>query len=178
MDTFRDARAFVDNPHFAEQRERSLQSLDLSGIDTPVVDIVVDFAKLPYCFTEQICYGHFLYPGQTDPQNLNPIPLSSTIDEVEYRIAYLALCIEESRQGKELFHDLEIIASKEPAYIQFGTADWFWENQVNSFAIQVEPERYMYKDRALVDYQEAKLIQSVRDEFFRALRALLLDRAS
>jgi hypothetical protein len=177
METFTEARAFVDNPQFADQRERSLQSLELSRIDTPVVDIVTELAKLSYCFTQQICYGHFLYAGQTDPHNLDPLPHNSDIDEVEYRIAYLALCLEDSKHGRELFNALCRIASKDPACIQFGSADWFWDRQVNSYAIQVEPVRYMFQDRANLDYQEALNIENVRDDFFRALRKLLLDRS-
>jgi hypothetical protein len=176
VETFTEPRAFVDNPLFAEQRRQSVQSLDLSAIDAPVVDIVVDFAKLSYCFTQQICIGHFLYDGQTDPHNLDPLPHNSDIDEVEYRIAYLALCLEDSYQGGEFFKDLVKIASKDPAYIQFGSADWFWERQVNSYALQVEPARFMFQDRAKVDYQEALYIEKVRDDFFRELRKLLLDR--
>ncbi|MGD2253518.1 MAG: hypothetical protein PVF70_11450 [Anaerolineales bacterium] len=52
METFTEARDFVDNPLFAEQRSRSLQSLDQSEIDAPVRDIVADFAKLSYCYTQ------------------------------------------------------------------------------------------------------------------------------
>lgn len=176
METFTEARAFVDNPLFARQRRRSLQSLELKKIDTPVVDIVADFTNLSYCFTQQICYGHFLYVGQTDPHNPNPLLPNRHIDEVEYRIAYLALCLEDSLQGRKLFDDLGKIASKDPAYIQFGSADWFWERQVNSYALQVEPVRYMFQDRVTVDYQEAQYIKNVRDDFFRALRKLVSDR--
>jgi hypothetical protein len=106
------------------------------------------------------------------------LPVRSGIKEVEYRIAYLALCIEDSQQGRSLFQDLSEIASKNPEYIQFGSADWFWDRQVNSFAIQVEPARFMFQDRGVVDYQEAIVIQKVRDGFFKALRALLMARLS
>lgn len=177
METFKGTRPFLENPLFTEQRRQSLQSLKLSTIDTPVVDIVADFTKLSYCFTQQICYGHFLYAGQTDPHNLDPLPLNSDIDEVEYRIAYLALCIEDSQEGRKLFEDLEKIALVDPAHIQFGSADWFWDRQVNSYALQVEPVRFMFQDRAMVDYHEAQYIENVRDDFFRALRKLLLDRS-
>ena len=95
---------------------------------------------------------------------------------MEYRIAYLVLCLEDSKPGRELLGDLSTIASKDPEFIQFGSAEWFWERQVNSYAIQVEPERFMYQDRARVDFQEAKHIEMVRDEFFREIRGLLLHR--
>ena len=176
METLTKPRPFVDNPHFAGQRLQSLQSLDLAAIDAPVVDIVVDFAKLSYCYTQQICYGHFLYPGQTDPHNLDPLPHDNQITEVEYRIAYLALCLEDSNKGRELFQDLENIAAEDPAYLQFGSADWFWERQVNTYALQVEPARFMFQDRATVDYREAQYIEHVRDDLFKAVRMLLFDR--
>jgi hypothetical protein len=176
VETFTEARDFVDNPFFTEQRRQSVQSLDLSAIDAPVRDIVVDFAKLSYCYTQQICFGHFLFLGQDDQQNLDCLPMSNCIKEVEFRIAYLALCIEYSQQGRRLFKELGKIASTNPTYIQFGSADWFWNRQVNSYVIQVEPVRFMFHDRAVVDYHEGIIIQKVRDGFFNALRTLLQDR--
>ncbi|MGB2895973.1 MAG: hypothetical protein WBB65_07415 [Anaerolineales bacterium] len=176
METFTEPRDFEYNPHFDEQRMQSLDSLDLSAIDAPVVDIVVDFVKLPYCFTLQICNGHFLYAGQTDRHNLDPLPPNREIQEVEYRIAYIVLCVEDTSQGRKLFKDLGRIPSIDREYIQFGSADWFWERQVNSYALQVEPKRFMFQDSAIVDYQEAQHIDIVRNDFFRELRKLLLER--
>lgn len=176
METFTESRDFEENPHFAEQRKRSLQSLDLSTIDPPVVDIVVDFAKLQYCFTLQICSGHFLYEGQTNRFNFDPLPVNRGIQEVEYRIAYIALCIADTKQGRVLFDELGKVPSIDPEYIQFGSADWFWERQVNSYALQVEPKRLMFQDSIRVDYQEALHIENVRNDFFTAIRKLLLNR--
>lgn len=31
------------------------------------------------------------------------------------------------------------ITAIEPDYLQFGSADWFWERWLNSYALQVEP---------------------------------------
>jgi hypothetical protein len=177
METFTEPRNFEENPRFHEQRAKSLESLDLSKIDPPVVDIVEIFSRLPYCFTMQICAGHFLYPGQRDPHNLDPLPKDAEIQKIEYRIAYLALCIADTNQGQFLFEDLRKISSIDPEYVQFGSADWFWERQVNSFALQVEPKRMMFKDRCEVDYREALHIELVIDEFFSAIRKLLFNRA-
>ena len=131
---------------------------------------------MPYCFTLQSCYGHFLYPGQTDIHNIDPLPVDEDIEVVEYRIAYVALCIEDSEPGRELFAEMEAIASADPATIQFGSADWFWERQLNSYALQVEPREHMFKDRCHIDYRQALRVEQVRNRFFEELAALLQRR--
>ena len=177
METFATLKNFVGNPHYHKQREEYISKLDVSIIDTPIVDIVNGLAKLPYCFTLQSCYGHFLYENQKDHTNTEPLPVSDIISVVEYRIAYIALCIQNNNSGKELFYDLNEIISIDPEYIQFGCAEWFWERQVNSYALQVEPERYMTLDKTPpIDYQEALHIENVRNEFFNAVRKLIKKR--
>jgi len=180
METFTALRDFVNNPHYHKQRQEYLGKLDISTIDAPIVDIVSGFAKLPYCFTLQSCYGHFPYTNQNNHRNTEPLPTSDSISSVEYRIAYIALCIQNNDSGRSLFSDLSEVSSIDPEYIQFGCADWFWERQVNSYALQVEPERYMTLDKTpLIDYREALHVQNVRNEFFSELRKLVqirLDR--
>ncbi len=61
METLTKLKKFVHNPHYNEQRQVCLEKLDINTIDTPVVEIVTGFEKLPYCFTLQSCYGHFLH---------------------------------------------------------------------------------------------------------------------
>ena len=173
METFTEARAFVDNPRFDEERRASLHKLDFSMIDPPIMEIVRGFARLSYCFTLQSCYGHFLYTGQKDTHNIEPLPADESIEVVEYRIAYLALCIEASLAGKNLFDELEAIALSNPEYIQFGSADWFWERHLNSYAIQVEPRKHMTKDHCHIDYQEAVCVEQVRNRFFDTITTLL-----
>ena len=166
METFTAIKGFVHNPHYREQRRRVLGELDINTIDEPIVQLIDDLAKLPYCFTLQSCCGHFLYDGQEDPNNTQALPISAAISRVEYRIAYIALCLQNSDLGKALFQDLSELVSIDPGTIQFGCAEWFWKRQVNSYALQVEPERYKTKDRIVVDYQEALHIEKVRNEFF------------
>jgi hypothetical protein len=173
METFTALKRFCYNPHYQEQRRNYLMEIDIASIDAPIVDLVKGLSKLPCCFTLQSCYGHFLYGERKDPRNTEPLSLSKSKESVEYRIAYIALCIENSERGKELFRDLEKISAIDPACIQFGCADWFWERQVNSFVLQVEPERYKQEDSVVVDYQEALHIQDVRDRFFTCLNELL-----
>ena len=121
----------------------------------------------------QSCYGHFLHNTQKALHNIEPLQISDSIKDVEYRIAYLALCIENSDMGKTLFQGLREIPRIDPDYIQFGCADWFWQKQVNSYALQVEPQNQMYKDIAIVDYQEALYIEKIRNGFFIQIKNLL-----
>ena len=173
METFVQPKNFVEYPGFEKQRQESLTKLDRDSIDVPIVDIVENFAKLTYCFTLQCCWGHFLHNSQKDPHHLEPLPFSGKIRSVEYRIAYIAFCIENSERGMAFFEDLKQIPWLDPQYIQFGSAQWFWERCPNSFALQVEPERLMTKDKISVDYKEALHLQETRDRFFAELRFLL-----
>ena len=175
METFTDLKDFVDNPDFNEQRKKCLNKLDIDSIDAPIVELIKGFAKLDYCFTLQSCYGHFLYNGQNAPYNVEPLHVLNSISNVDYKIAYVALCIENSEQGKFLFQHLKDIPSIDPEYVQFGCAEWFWERQVNSYALQVEPIRHMTKDRISVNYHEALHIEKIRDKFFTHLNKLVQD---
>lgn len=175
METFTDLKDFVDNPDFHEQRKKCINKLDIERIDDPIVELISGFAKLDYCFTLQSCYGHFLYNSQKNPYNVEPLPASNSISNVEYKIAYIALCIENSKRGKFIFQHIKDIPSIDPEYVQFGCAEWFWERQANSFALQVEPIRHMTKDRLSVDYREALHIEKIRDKFFTHLKRLVQD---
>ncbi len=176
METFTELKDFVENPHFYGQRQRSVSSLDRTTIDSPIVEIIEGFFMLPYCFTLQSCYGHFLYNDQRDRNNIKPLPVSENIAEVEYRIAYIALCIEDSDPGRKLFSELSEVPAVDPEYIQFCCADWFWKDQVNSYALQVEPERFKEKDRCSVSYQEALHIEKVKSAFFAGIRRIVQNR--
>jgi len=169
METFTVIKDFAQNPHYREQRRKALGKLDINTIDAPIVPLIDALSKLPYCFTLQSCYGHFLYDGQEDPYNTRALPVSAAISRVEYKIAYVAFCLQDSDLGRALFQDLSGVASIDLEYVQFGCAEWFWERQVNSYVVQVEPERFKTKDRVVVDYQEALHIEKVRNEFFGEL---------
>ena len=173
METFAEPKALVKNPHYRDQRRKSLAGLSDDMIDGPIIDLINSFNKLPYCFTLQSCHGHFVYNGQTDPRNLEPLPRTDPIGGVAYRIAYIAFCVENSDPGRKFLEALKGIEEIYPGYVQFCCAEWFWERQVNSFVLQVEPDRFKFEDKAVVDYQESLKIEAVRDEFFARLRALL-----
>lgn len=173
METFTTIKDFEFDPTFEKQRNKSLNKLKYKDIDKPIVELIKQINDLPYCFTLQCCYGHFLYTNQNDDHNLEPIPKSTEIKEVEYRIAYIALCIQDNLKGHELFNALKDVVKWDPEIIQFGCADWFWDRQVNSFALQVEPDRYKSLDKVTLDYEEALKIEKVRNKFFKALTATL-----
>jgi len=162
----------VENPYYQDQRQTSLTNLSDEMIDAPIIDLIKGFNKLSYCFTMQSCYGHFVYDDQKDPYNFEPLPISEIIDRVEYRIAYICLCIENSDSGRGLLKSLNEITAIDPENIQFCCADWFWNKQVNSYALQVQPDRFKHKDSAILDYREALQIEKIRNEFFIQLREL------
>jgi len=69
METFTKLKTLVDDPRYVEKREESLRKLQISTIDAPIVGIIEDGAKLPYCFTLQSCYGPFIHKNQQNPKN-------------------------------------------------------------------------------------------------------------
>ena len=173
METFTDPKELVLNPHFPKQKKTCLALLSDDMIDPPIIDIINGFNRLSFCFTLQCCYGHFLYPGETNPNNFNRLPALRTPARVEYRIAYIAFCIENRVSGKNLLNRLKELTLISPQNIQFGSAEWFWKRQVNSYAVQVEPLRFKKRDTVLLDYREALVIEKIRDAFFAQLKALL-----
>jgi len=172
LETYTEPKELAENLQYPTQREKSLAGLSDNMVDEPIKEIVNGFNKLPYCFTLQSCYGHFLYRGQKNSHNLEPLPISDNITEVEYRIAYIAFCIENSISGRGLLEDLKRITIINPKNIQLCCAEWFWKRQVNSYALQVEPDRFKHQDKASLDYKEALLIERIRNEFFIHLNKL------
>ena len=177
METFTKARAFVEHRGYPNARQKSIAELDFASIDDPITDIVKGFSALPHCFTFQCCYGHFLWAPEQGPHNLEPVPPGFS-GSAKYRIAYFAFCIENSRRGRTLWQSLSGLAAIDPGYVQFGSADWFWERCVNSYALQVMPAVHALKDEALLEAHEAQHTQGVRDLFFGKLRALLVVESS
>jgi len=176
METFIEPKDLEMNPYYQDQRRKILAELTDDMIDEPIIRLINGFNRLPYCFTLQSCYGHFLYDGQKDPNNLNPLPATDIIARVEYRIAYIAFCIDTSDSGRRLFNDLKKITAIDPENIQFCCAEWFWERQVNSYALQVEPDRFKHEDKAIFGFKEALKIENARNEFFAQLKELIQKR--
>lgn len=178
METFAEARALVENEGYRGQRRLCLAGLEYDTIDRPIVNLVGAFNELPYCFTLQSCWGHFLRERQKDSRNLEPLPEEGGIDEVDYRIAYLALCVDNSGPGRKLLDALSRVPELDTENIQFGSPEWFWKKQVNSYALQVEPERFKLKDRVALDLEEALRIEQVRNRFFSRMEELVRERNS
>jgi hypothetical protein len=172
VETFAKPRLFVDHPQFPGDRELVLADIVSDNIDAPLRPLINGFSRLPFCFTLQCCFGHFLYEGEEGRENLQPLP-AHDVGPVTYRIAYLALCLENSRDGRKLYSDLESIAPADPDYIQFGSPDWFWTRYPNSFALQVEPVRFARSDVAIIGYEEAIIVQKTRDLFFICLEEIV-----
>ena len=172
METFVAARDFVANPRFAEQRRRALVGLDIATIDAPIAGLVQDFRRLPYCFTLQSCYGHFLCSSEQDRRTLEPV-FQGVAGLVKYRIAYLALCLENSPAGWALRDRLAEVPAVDPHYVQFGSADWFRQQRPNVYVLQVGPSAHRFKDEMLLTPAEAVHTQRTRHLFFEQIRTLL-----
>ena len=69
METFAELKELAENPHYQVQRQKSLGDLANNMIDVPIIDLINEFNQLPYCFTLQSCYGHFIYNDQKDSHN-------------------------------------------------------------------------------------------------------------
>jgi hypothetical protein len=173
LETLIEPKALVENPNFQNQRRENLTQLKDEIIDEPLIGLIKDFNKLPYCFTLQCCYGHFVYAGNTDPRNIERLPITNAISNVEYRIAYIAFCVENNKSGRKLLEAVKGITNVDPTNIQFGCAEWFWERNVNSFVLQVEPDRFKFEDKAILDYTEALKIEMIRDEFIIHLKNII-----
>jgi hypothetical protein len=173
METFAAPRKLVHNPSFPEQRKNTLAGLTDDMIDYPIMDIINRFNSLRYCFTLQCCYGHFTHMNQKDPHNLDPLPDTETLDTVRYHLAYICWCIENSDAGRRLLKGFQDITLIDPQNIQFCSAEWFWERQVNTYALQVMPDRFKTKDKATLTYAEALRIEKTRNAFFPSLGNLL-----
>ena len=173
METFTEPKKPVENPHYQSQKQQRLAGLSDEMIDAPIIDLINGFNTLPYCFTLQCCYGHFIYSNQKDPYNFEPLPASDTIERVEYKIAYICLSIDNNELGRGFLEALKAVTDIDPENIQFCCADWFWERQVNSYALQVQPDRFKNQDTAILGYTEALHIEKIRNAFFVQLRELL-----
>lgn len=174
METFTEPREFVENPQYSQHRRSTLAALDMNSIDEPIVDIVAAFAALPHCFPLQSCYGHFVCASDQDSRTIDPVP-PGYAGMVRYRIAYVALCLENSPRGRLLRESLARVTALDPGYFQFGTPDWYWRRLriVNSYALQVEPIAHQLKDEAMLGPAEALHTKRARDLLFAELRAVL-----
>lgn len=169
MKTYTALKEFVANPHFQQQKQKAQDKLERIAIDAPIAGLIHTLNGFSFCFTLQCCHGHFVYDGQNDPHNMLPLPQTAILTPIEYRIGYITCCIENSQEGKELFQKLHKMTGLAPENIQFCCADWFWEQQVNSFVLQVEPDRFKHQDKAVIGHEEALHLERVRNNLFNTL---------
>jgi hypothetical protein len=173
LETFTETKKLVPNPDFNEQHNIVLRNINYSELDIPIIELIKKISKLDYCFSLQSCYGHFLYPGENDQLSTHPLPILNNDISIDYRIAYLAVCIKDNQDGESFLANLNNMTLIDPGYLQFGCAEWFWERQINSFILQVEPERFKDRDRITIDYNEAKYVENIRNQFFISLNELI-----
>lgn len=176
METFTEAKALVENRRYDHDRRVALAALDLAAIDEPIVDIIRAFATLPHGFTLQSCWGHFVRAPDQDPRTLDVVA-AGYAGPIRYRLAYLAVCLENSRRGRALLESLRALTALDPDYVQFGSPDWFRRSWVNSYALQVEPDRLKTSDEAMIEGAEALHVQRTRDTVFAELRTLVAREA-
>jgi len=168
METYTAPKPFEDYPGFQPDRQLALNILDIALIDNPLVGLIKDLNKLPYLFTLQCCHGHFL---TTDDEEISDFGLLGSINKVEYRLAYIAFCIENSPSGKKFAQQLKDISlTVEQGLVQFCSAQWFWDQWVNSYALQIMPQRFKDKDSVVIDFHEAEKIKQARDIFFAYMK--------
>lgn len=178
MKTFTKAKEFVFDPRYQEKRREALFELEIqieSGlVDAPLIGVLNGYATLPHCFSLQSCYGHFIHNHQKELRNIEPLPnYLDKSPKVEYRLAYIALCLQNNDLGKKLLSDLKKVTEIDPNYIQFGSADWFWKSYLNSFVLQIEPEKSKTEDRINISMEEALHIEKLRNRMFEELERIL-----
>lgn len=167
METYTDYKPFINNPNYKEDRRNVLDNLEVSAIDLPLAPLVQSINRLPFVFSLQCCYGHFLWENGTEIYTLEPL---KTDKLVTYRLAYIAFCIENSFSGSLLQQKLISIPSfVDQSNVQFCSAQWFWDQWPNSYALQIMPERFKDLDSAQITYAETMEIAKIRDTFFAYL---------
>jgi Uncharacterized conserved protein len=174
METYTSVKPLVFNPGYSTGRQNALDQLKVEiragRIDPPLIDILTMISGLPCCYTLQSCFGHFVHEKQRNEQNFEPLArYEGTVAEVTWRIAYMAFCIEDSPDGRALCSALQDLTTIDPNNVQFGCADWFLEQCVNSYVFQVSPERFRYQDTMILSMQEALQVEHVRDLLFQRL---------
>ena len=173
METYTDLKPFVVNHNFRRQRDISLKSLNFDTIDKPILKLIRHISALDFCYTLQSCFGHFVYENQKDRHNISTLPTHPIHSKIEYRIAYLTFCLDNTKDGIDFLKKLESLSFIDKHNIQIGCADWFWNQQVNTFVLQVEPERFKYLDKVSLDYAEALNIEKIRNIFFMELQNII-----
>lgn len=165
----------IADDRFAQKRAGALKHLRMSHIDPPIRDIVKSFKGIRACFTLQCCHGHIIHQKPGSGKSAFKDPASRPPVSGLYQLAYVALVLENSLPGRELYRGLADISGPDEDFIQFGSADWFWETKefCNSYVIQVCPRRFRHLDRFKMDAGEARRWLAARAFLFKALRKMV-----
>jgi len=169
VETFTNAGKMINDSDYPRKRAEQISKIRHLKLDPQLYKLICEFNTIPYAFTLQCCWGHFLPQGQKNPVKMNELPESMEIETFVYRIAYIAFCIQHCREGRRLLKDLEQMVRLNPRFIQFGSAAWFWRRQMNSFVLQVMPDRFKLCDWIELDYEEALKTQKWRNALFSQL---------
>ena len=129
METFTKPQKMVEDKRFFEKRTHALKHLRIPTIDPPIRDIIEALKSIRHCFTVQSCHGHIIKqdPGGEVIERIDPelgLPETGL-----YQIAYLALVLEKSHNGRKLYRILSNLSLLDEHFFQFGSADWFWKTQ-------------------------------------------------
>ena len=54
--------------------------------------------------------------------------------------------------------------------MHFFSAQWFWDQWINSYAVQIISKRFKVKDSVVIDFHEAEKLKQARDIFFAYLK--------
>lgn len=175
METYGPAKALVVDPEFASRKQEVLNKLNPRDLDPPMVGLVTGFNLLPHCYTLQCCHGHIIIPGPLPPGQWQRLPAEEPPAKALFQIAYLALAVRNDPWGRSLRAALARLAEGNPAFLQMGSADWFWydQGQVNSYILQVCPRRCRERDRFEMQRPEARQWLAARKEFMRGLGYIL-----
>ena len=171
METYTACKSFVDAPDFKENRRYALDNLEVDSIDLPLVPLIQKINRLPYVFSLQCCHGHFL---SKDSKEMNILESLEAETSVKYRLAYIAVCMENNFSGRRFQQKLMTIPRIiNRDKVQFCSAQWFWDQWPNSYAIQVMPERFKTFDCARIRSAEARQIAKIRDACFSHIDELV-----
>jgi hypothetical protein len=97
---------------------------------------------------------------------------------VLYRLAYLAVCLKRDESGRRLYRDLKDQTRIDPEFVRFGSADWFRDRRINSYVVEVMPDRFKFRDTAEVDAEEALRLEKVKLRMFERLDLLVRARTT
>jgi hypothetical protein len=178
METYTGVKPLEFNPGYTIGRQKAIEQLQSEirqhHIDPPITDLLLKMSELRTCYPIQSCYGHFVHEKQKEVHNCEPLaPYAATIPEVTWRIAYIAFCIENSRGGRALCSAIRELTTIDPRNIQFGCAEWFREQAVNSYIIQVSPQRFMCQDSMVLPMNEALQVEAVRNLFYQRFNGII-----